>query len=389
MINFDFDKYCYGCTACSNICPCDAITMLENREGFQMPSINFDKCVNCHACEKVCPHIQGENKSGSIKGVWLYSSKNDEAKLRSASGSAFFELAKNAIESKCFVFGCVWDENLSAKHIVGNALNDVIHMQGSKYMQSDMGNCLSELLSLLRSGNKVLFSGTPCQATAAHLTAMNLEKGKYRGNLITAAVLCHGVATPKSWMSYKKWLEKKEGSRLIDVNFRNKEKEGYKKSYCRYDFADGHSTYLPTFLPSSPFIEATLVYNLAIRHSCNHCECKGPNEGCDIILGDWYAHYTGDGKLGTSCIVAFSERGRDYVVKSLSGLKEFSYEEVLKDNGFIEKSVQESPRRDEFFNRINQTDCWDHIEELYPPKYKYKKLLVRLGLFDRLKRIIG
>ena len=34
MINFDFYKNCYGCRNCENICPVQAIKMIENEEGF-------------------------------------------------------------------------------------------------------------------------------------------------------------------------------------------------------------------------------------------------------------------------------------------------------------------------------------------------------------------
>ena len=45
MINFDFDKKCYGCKACVNICPQNAITMKVNAEGFEVPTIDKNKCV--------------------------------------------------------------------------------------------------------------------------------------------------------------------------------------------------------------------------------------------------------------------------------------------------------------------------------------------------------
>ena len=46
---------CCGCTACKNICPKDAIEMLEDSEGFLYPKINQEKCVNCGLCKKTCP----------------------------------------------------------------------------------------------------------------------------------------------------------------------------------------------------------------------------------------------------------------------------------------------------------------------------------------------
>ena len=37
------------------ICPKDAITMIEDEEGFEYPQIDENKCVHCYQCIKVCP----------------------------------------------------------------------------------------------------------------------------------------------------------------------------------------------------------------------------------------------------------------------------------------------------------------------------------------------
>ena len=46
---------CCGCTACYAICPKEAISMVEDEEGFEYPQIDESKCVRCHQCIKVCP----------------------------------------------------------------------------------------------------------------------------------------------------------------------------------------------------------------------------------------------------------------------------------------------------------------------------------------------
>lgn len=46
---------CCGCTACFAICPQNAITMETDEEGFDYPKIDYEKCVRCHMCIKVCP----------------------------------------------------------------------------------------------------------------------------------------------------------------------------------------------------------------------------------------------------------------------------------------------------------------------------------------------
>ena len=46
---------CCGCTACYAICPKEAISMVEDEEGFEYPKIDENKCVHCYQCIKVCP----------------------------------------------------------------------------------------------------------------------------------------------------------------------------------------------------------------------------------------------------------------------------------------------------------------------------------------------
>lgn len=46
---------CSGCTACFSVCPKNAISMVEDGEGFAYPAIDDSKCIQCYQCIKVCP----------------------------------------------------------------------------------------------------------------------------------------------------------------------------------------------------------------------------------------------------------------------------------------------------------------------------------------------
>ena len=60
---------------------------------------------------------------------YIYRSNNMEAKLRSSSGAAFYELARGALVAGYYICGCAGDNQLVARHIFGNSEKDLWRMQ--------------------------------------------------------------------------------------------------------------------------------------------------------------------------------------------------------------------------------------------------------------------
>ena len=46
---------CCGCAACFAVCSKGAIQMVTDNEGFEYPEIDYEKCIECYQCLKVCP----------------------------------------------------------------------------------------------------------------------------------------------------------------------------------------------------------------------------------------------------------------------------------------------------------------------------------------------
>jgi ferredoxin len=44
-------KICFYCGTCANICPQDAVELLDNGEA----EVNEDACTDCSLCSKACP----------------------------------------------------------------------------------------------------------------------------------------------------------------------------------------------------------------------------------------------------------------------------------------------------------------------------------------------
>lgn len=59
---FKKKEECCGCSACYAICSKEAISMVEDEEGFEYPIVDAGKCIRCYMCLNVCP-IKVANKT--------------------------------------------------------------------------------------------------------------------------------------------------------------------------------------------------------------------------------------------------------------------------------------------------------------------------------------
>ena len=85
---------CCGCSACQDVCPKNAITMVEDKEGLLYPVIDENKCIDCGMCCNVCPSINVKTKESLLKAYAAYN-KNEKIRLKSSSGGIFTLIAED------------------------------------------------------------------------------------------------------------------------------------------------------------------------------------------------------------------------------------------------------------------------------------------------------
>ena len=383
MIDFNFDKYCCGCSACFNECPVNAIEMQANREGFLMPVVDTSVCVNCGRCDKACPYLNCQSSESSIEEAkaYLYYYLDEDVRKRSASGAAFYALALSTIEKGGYVCGCVWNDNLEAEHIVSNSLDSIERMQSSKYVQSKIGNCYNEIKVLLEKRIQVLFSGTPCQ-----VAGLKSYLDKEYNNLLTASIICHGTPSPEVWKRYKNALEDRYKSNMINVNMRDKSKYGYKKSVCRYEFENGKVIEWETYLRDIYCFSFT--DDLFIRNSCLTCKYKGDNSKADIILGDYHKGVDGSDNKGSSLVLCLNKAGEMALMQLKdSRLIEFKNKEEIKSNNMLYNPTEGNVNREKFFSEYKTMDIIKCINRYLPTRFWIKVFFNKLGIFKALKSI--
>ena len=209
---------CVGCGACKAVCKFNAISIVEDECGFIKSYIDSNKCVDCGACCSVCPTVNVPLKNKCFN-VFAFKAK-DALRVNSTSGGAAAALSEAIIKSSGCVYGASLDDDFNLKHIRISRIDDIVLLQGTKYIQSDMTSVFDWLKRDLKSDKPILFIGTPCQVAAVKNFVLKQKLNAH--NLYLCDIICHGVPSPKVFKDYISWLSVAEKNKVNKYYFRNK-----------------------------------------------------------------------------------------------------------------------------------------------------------------------
>ncbi len=379
---------CYGCSACEKACPKKAITLVADREGFLYPVINKELCVECGICKSVCPH-DNALVCNEPQAVFAGQNKNNQKLMSGSSGSMFILFAEKILEEHGAVSGCVWDNNLRATHIVTEKGQDVQKMQGSKYVQSNLNGVFEDIKARLEKGQKVLFSGTPCQ-----VDGLKRYLRKEYAELFTIDLICHGVPSPALLEKYIEELENSKQSKVTELRFRNKAINGW-RSQGTIKLDNGN------LLDFSPFKHSyyNLYYmeNCVSRYSCYDCKFASPKRTGDVTIGDFWnaSDFVPESIVqnGVSALLINTEKGKAFFEAINESL--LLYESTLpiaqKGNERLVKGGKVPPKRQDFYTKVKELGLEKVADEYC--KYRYlvpfvKKHMPR-GVKKIMKKMLG
>ncbi len=342
MINIINPADCCGCTACASICIHDAITMKPDVLGFLYPEVDRSKCVDCALCEKVCAFNDNYDKSLNFDKPLAYAARHKDINEveTSRSGAAFIAISDYILEQGGVVYGAGYTDHFRVVHKRAITKEERDEFKGSKYVQSDMNNVFRQIKKDLRDGLTVLFSGTPCQTSG-----LNSYVGKrLKENLFLIDIVCHGVPSPFMWRDYIAYLEKKQGAPIIWVNFRDKQKWGWKAHHETFQFKNGGGKMSFTFL---------FYKHIMFRKSCGKCHFTNLKRPSDITIADfwgWEKNVPGfnDDDKGCSLILVNTEKGR----KLFEAVRERMSIIQVEPNNCLQPNMQHPsqihPKRNQF-----------------------------------------
>lgn len=338
---------CCGCSACYNACKFNAIKKMKDKYGFIYFKRDMKKCVNCLACERVCPILKKQEEK-NIPVKYYAGFVNSELET-SASGGIASALNRYFINNNCYICGVVYNDDFkSAKYIITNKIEDMEKIKSSKYIQIDKEDTFKKVQKLLINNKKVLFIGLPCDV--AGLKSFLVKDFK---NLYTVSLICMG---PTSQIIQEKFIdniESKKSSDVTEFNVRSKKRGWGAPNHIYYKLKNGKDEVMP-FNQNAFGRSFEIIY----KDSCTYCKFKLKNSKSDMIIGDYWGVQENDeiyNKKGVSTLI-FNNEKLFNIIKTIKNieLKEITYDEAIKKNEMLIKSRKKNQYRDKFMKEIDK-----------------------------------
>ena len=349
-------EMCTGCTACKNICPKQAISMVTDSEGFLYPIIDESKCVDCGLCNVVCPTIGLKEKNKTIVS-YIAQNTNEGDLKKSSSGGVVVLLARKILDKGGSVFGAAFDESLELKHIEVNSVEELDLVLGSKYVQSNPADSFSTVHKLLKEQKVVMYVGTPCEIEGLS-SYLNLKKAD-TSNLLLVDIMCHGCPSPlvfKKYLGYRKRID--GGDEFVKINFRDKIK-GWRNISNTYTYKNGKE-----YTANVDIFFRGFLRNAYLRPSCYACHFKEIDRVSDITLGDSWSmgsiNAGLDNDKGHSFVICHTPKGEEAITSSKDELFLFKVNSKIENGGLYE-SAYLNPEREKIFKNLEKLD----FDELY------------------------
>lgn len=342
-------------------------------EGFFYPTLDEWRCSHCGLCATACPVISSDRLSKESLPATAFAGTHEcrDVLFSSSSGGAFSAITDATAPDA--VYGTAW----TASDTVGCIRvppEQLAPLRGSKYIQGRVGTAFQQVQQDLRERRHVLFGGTPCQVAGllAFLTALGCQQD----NLITVAIICHGIASPGLFQQYCGLLSHHYHSPVTEFAFREKSSRqsgwDFHTSVITADGKKRSSTHDP--------FTSLFLSRLLLRPSCAVCPFSSPERIGDLIIGDYWGCQQHNPEIytqyGVSVVLPLTEQGRLLIprLQQVMPLSEVKTEDVIAHNLTLIRPSQPDPRRTAFFDFFAQNGISAALRK-FAPKLTWKSRL--------------
>lgn len=322
---------CTGCFACYNICPKNAIQMIEDDNGFIYPKIDSEKCIKCGLCRKICPAINEVELKEPLQ-CFAMQAKNSEILGNSTSGGAAAVFSRFIIKNGGIVYGATFEQNFKIQHVRIDSLDQLEKIKGSKYVHCYINNTYSMIKKDLQSDKKVLFTGTPCQVAGLKKYLM-----KEFENLYCIDIICHGVPS--------QMYLKEELSKYLDIDDITSLKFRSEDEFKIIAMHDGKKV-LEKDKTESMYYDG-FMDGFFYRENCYSCKYANSKRISDITIGDFWgigkdSKFYKNKNKGLSVLLPITTKGLYLIEKCKNEmeLEERNIEEAVLGNSQLQKPTK-------------------------------------------------
>jgi len=326
---------CFSCGACSAACPKDCIDFNITGSGRKIPIIDYDKCIYCEICYKVCPGIDEKyeiNKRddllyGNVINCYLGRSSNEEIYKNSQSGGMVTEVLIYLLDKKlikyALVVGMDYSRFPNPTYKLVSKKEDLLKYQKSIYLPINILDAL-KIKNIKDIDGEIAIVGVGCQIqgleTLKKFAPKLFYKIKYKLGLI-----CDGTLSYLSNEFFK-----------INDEYRIIYKDKFNKDYINANvvlLGKNKTKVIDRYL-------RFLLKDYTTPTRCYLCIDK-MNIYADFVFGDPWGIEGYDKKFGDSIVITRNEEAdniiQEIIKEKRAFLRKIPYEDILRGQKVEEK----------------------------------------------------
>lgn len=288
---------------------------------------------------------------------------------------------------------------MEPKHLRIDTVERLPELQGSKYVQSAIGDTYAQAKKICWMEKVFFFWNTLSDCRLKAVSEKDYE------NLLTVDIICHGVPSKRFFQSFMEDYGKKLGGTITEFYFRDKSKGQGMITRSVYKDMTGENkekVLIGGLTAYIHFFSKSYIY----RKNCYSCPFASEKRVGDLTLGDFWGFHEeypsydekqglSNGK-GVSCILVNTNQGKA-TLEQCEGqfvLMTSDFEKVARHNDQLHSPSKYSPKREQILE-LYQKEGYEAVDRYFHKNYKKDILkytvsgMLPKGLKRNIKKMAG